>query len=779
MLSANCEICGAPCKQWGDDSYWCCSSCSKKVMAIQHPGRGVDSYNPKDGDGFPKSHWKDSFEKVKFQMSKPPIGHKEARKNLAQDIINALKDHMYPYGGYVRDHMAGDDFKDLDLFFPRYDTRWASNNKYHDLSSMVSKLKAAGFNLVKVPSAKKAYSPDNNEVELTKLRYSVTHPDHDAVIEIDLVKSSAWEAKNDHPYPSLDADVNSLALDNYGLLWAVTGLPLEEVLNHIRNRVFNIPGDSTLKGERVNKLLEKGYKVLISGIDVSTLKEGDLVRVRIENRGVSYWRAATVLEAGTFNKAATVALDEPISTIDYSSYILDQNHKTIAQKWGVQNLNQPIQWQVGGSEARYTVVEEIIQRVADRPRLKLEQALPGTRVRCVNSSYKEYIGKFAKVVKASAYSIDVEWEDGTVENTDFSYLDSFQFIEAAPPAVFKQGSINASLDALKTTHYKPEEAEEAVEMKKHKVAFEKLQEGDVVELIVDDPSEEYNDDTDEYELLGERTITGTFLRINEDGDAVFILDEHYGSDELASMSPYDLNEGDIDRYIARKYGADNVEEDVYWTVEKTSSETTINKVIKHQNPQSPTKKEETQNNMSNGIDWKAVIIEDAGKATIRTGANLGIDGLKAGLEKVLQHEGVDGPGAQAVMKFFNGPFGEALLRAGLGYTLLGLPIPFIQENEYAQKVSEELRVSGLSKGMDKGAEMVKQFIVPSLLQAFQGTPLLENIMNGAKKEETVKPRIAESAAPARIATPAAPIAEEGEIDVEFEETARAGARAAL
>ncbi len=153
------------------------------------------------------------------------------------------------------------------------------------------------------------------------------------------------------------------------------------------------------------------------------------------------------------------------------------------------------------------------------------------------------------------------------------------------------------------------------------------------------------------------------------------------------------------------------------------------------------------NMRDDGRSYSDIFVEDAGKAAIRSGATLGINGLKAGIAKALSHQGVTGPGAEAVMKFFEGKLGEALLRGGLGYGLLALPIPLIQENEYAQKLSEELRVSGLSAGMDEGMEMINRFIVPSLLESFRDTPLLESIMG-----EKPKPRVAESVTPKRVST---------------------------
>jgi hypothetical protein len=151
--------------------------------------------------------------------------------------------------------------------------------------------------------------------------------------------------------------------------------------------------------------------------------------------------------------------------------------------------------------------------------------------------------------------------------------------------------------------------------------------------------------------------------------------------------------------------------------------------------QSNSKKEKK---MSNDMSFTEIFAQDAAQAAVRSGTTLGINAIKSGIEKALTHEGMKNEGVKAVMEFLSSDIGEALIRFSLGHGLMHIPIPQIKENEYAQQVSEELRVSGLSKGMDKGAEVLQKFIVPQLMEAYKDTPLLEKVMSGKKTKLRVE-----------------------------------------
>lgn len=315
--------------------------------------------------------------------------------------------------------------------------------------------------------------------------------------------------------------------------------------------------------------------------------------------------------------------------------------------------------------------------------------------------------------------------------------------------ITRQSEIERVIEKKNPEQKKPELKKAKQEM----VSTWNLDEGDRVKIRIEDQS-----DPD-----GEVYVEGTFIKRSNDGDgtAIIALDQEYHSDDFDTSGWYDLDEdGDELKEIASKYPGIKTNRSNLWTAEDSSdSETRIIKVLKKQAPKEEGKTEMKDTKTGREISYGELFKKDMGKAMIRSGTSAGVDGLKAGIRKMLAHDGVGTEGVEAVLKFLEGDFGDALLRAGLGNTLTFMPIPFIQENEYAQQVSEELRVSGLEKGLTKGRKMVQEFIVPSLMEAFASTPLMAKIMG----EEEAKQRVAEGVSPKRVAEIVAPQAEELEV----------------
>lgn len=120
-----------------------------------------------------------------------------------------------------------------------------------------------------------------------------------------------------------------------------------------------------------------------------------------------------------------------------------------------------------------------------------------------------------------------------------------------------------------------------------------------------------------------------------------------------------------------------------------------------------------------------IFAKDAEKGAYRTGATQGIKALKLGLTKAFEHEGLSAEKSAAVLEALDTKLGEAFMRLLLGYGLMLVPIEGLQSNKYAQNLSEELRVSGLSEGMNYGAELAQKFLAPALMEAFKNTPMFE------------------------------------------------------
>jgi hypothetical protein len=123
--------------------------------------------------------------------------------------------------------------------------------------------------------------------------------------------------------------------------------------------------------------------------------------------------------------------------------------------------------------------------------------------------------------------------------------------------------------------------------------------------------------------------------------------------------------------------------------------------------------------------FKDIFVQDATKASIRSGTTLGLNAIKTAFRAVLVSEKTSESNIKHIMDFFDTSIGESILRFALGHGMMHLPIPEIKNNKYAKDISEELRVSGMSKGMDKAIDLLKQFIVPQIMDAYKDTPMFE------------------------------------------------------
>jgi hypothetical protein len=182
------------------------------------------------------------------------------RSELAQQIVALLSPHAYPFGGYLRDNIAGVEFTDIDFFAPQHDHNYVAIGTY----ALRRVLKMAGFD-VELLDHKKIYNKTTG-MRLEKDVYSIIDPDSGIQIKIDVVRNKDGCEWQDHPFTSLDADVNSLWFNKMSGTMEVApcvsymdGYTFEEIYANIRNRVFNLPEDFEINTSRITKLLEKGY----------------------------------------------------------------------------------------------------------------------------------------------------------------------------------------------------------------------------------------------------------------------------------------------------------------------------------------------------------------------------------------------------------------------------------------------------------------------------------------------------------------------------------------
>lgn len=184
----------------------------------------------------------------------------QTREEFAEKIIASLKGHMYPFGGYLRDKEAGEEFKDIDLFFPKQDPHYRSanaNKNSHLL--LLDKLKAAGFKVESKNIVSSIYVEDSATL-LNRQAYSI-EDNFGNKIDIDVVNSSAraYQSASDTPFIALDADVNSLYRDINGKLCAANGYMVSEVIGSIQTKTFDMPKGAVIRADRIQSLLEKGY----------------------------------------------------------------------------------------------------------------------------------------------------------------------------------------------------------------------------------------------------------------------------------------------------------------------------------------------------------------------------------------------------------------------------------------------------------------------------------------------------------------------------------------
>jgi hypothetical protein len=195
-----------------------------------------------------------------------PKGTLMTRKELAEKVVKALSPYGYAYGGYVRDLVAGDDFNDIDFYLSKhgnYDSKFG----YAANARATSLLIGLGLKVKTTTDAKhvNGYHPSwiGNSTRLFKTELTISDPNSDASIDLELVWSDSTDKSKDTPYPSLDADINALYLDKEGKPKAIEGQNTEAIIAHIKERKFVVPDKSVMQGERLNKLLKKGYSLTV------------------------------------------------------------------------------------------------------------------------------------------------------------------------------------------------------------------------------------------------------------------------------------------------------------------------------------------------------------------------------------------------------------------------------------------------------------------------------------------------------------------------------------
>ena len=195
---------------------------------------------------------------------------KEVKEKFAKQIREQfLRPSDYIFGGYVRDTIAGDEYKDIDIFLPNY-PHGSANGAKRDFISNLQRI--FGYAHVRSQGDRGCY---HGNVSLRKTRVEVRLEGY--WIAIDLV--SGEDASE--PFGTLDADVNALYMTRDGQVFAAPSLDSQQIIPNIKAKRF-VP--YTSDPTRLNKLAQKGYQAMIKPQD--TYKVGDNVVVKLNRAGL-------------------------------------------------------------------------------------------------------------------------------------------------------------------------------------------------------------------------------------------------------------------------------------------------------------------------------------------------------------------------------------------------------------------------------------------------------------------------------------------------------------
>lgn len=125
-----------------------------------------------------------------------------------------------------------------------------------------------------------------------------------------------------------------------------------------------------------------------------------------------------------------------------------------------------------------------------------------------------------------------------------------------------------------------------------------------------------------------------------------------------------------------------------------------------------------------------------------------------------------------VVKFFNSKAGSALLKYSIGNVLTHFPHEAVSENQNAQVIAKELKISGLEEGLDIIGDFVEEFTegvgIPAIMSAFTSDSV-DNILTKASEVIAPKKKV-------RVATPKKRVVKSKEIEVEDTDEAPAPKR---
>ncbi|CAB4196710.1 hypothetical protein UFOVP1290_230 [uncultured Caudovirales phage] len=194
-----------------------------------------------------------------------PCGSKIQRQVLAEKVIRALSKYAYPFGEYLRDKVANEDFEVLHVFSPRRE-----EGLYTPITddAFFAEIAGAGFSAVRIYS--KIVSSMN--LEYSENAFVITNPNNYATINVIVRRSLSGQ--DDHPFRDISVNVNCLRQNKYGDLLVDQSLNPSSIARYaIENNIFedikarrfrlrNKENFSKQNHEEYFNLLDKKWKIL-------------------------------------------------------------------------------------------------------------------------------------------------------------------------------------------------------------------------------------------------------------------------------------------------------------------------------------------------------------------------------------------------------------------------------------------------------------------------------------------------------------------------------------
>lgn len=170
------------------------------------------------------------------------------RDEFAKNIIRVgINCGGYVFGGFVRDSISGDKFKDIDIYL---------GTDFSRVNTFLRELNRAGLNAKQTPS-KALYL-----TELTRHKFIVSHSGYGLLLPIEVDCVIANDGKDTPFRMGKDADVNFLCYTSmngstFGSPSCPAYLDIQTVINHVLDRQY-MAGNEVHPG-RIAKLEAKGY----------------------------------------------------------------------------------------------------------------------------------------------------------------------------------------------------------------------------------------------------------------------------------------------------------------------------------------------------------------------------------------------------------------------------------------------------------------------------------------------------------------------------------------